>query len=423
VNLVRETKTAFVFLLGNEEKELFLQILDRYPRVPESHLPVSKTPELPKSEEMQRLLKEALSEQRTENRKKLQHFLTENGRFQQTDNGWLFALSAADVEWLLQVLNDVRVGSWISLGAPEPKLEIPNLQERTIRDFWEMEMAGIFESALLEALDGQDERAEARKAAAICRVKCFGTADGRPSADRNHSAFLYRFGSTQLLIDCGEGISRSYKASGLSYDAMDAIFLSHMHADHMGGFFMLLQSLWLEKRRKELPVYMPASAIVPLKQLLETAMIYESLLQFHMQMLPLKEGVTNTIRNARVTPFATSHLDGLSRKFLRSGAKPSAYCFLLEHKKLRIGHSADLGSPQDLDPLFNKPLDLLVCELAHFAPEEILEYLKDKPVNRLAFVHVAEGYRKDISAIAKLAQDIIPRVEVLFPRDGEEINF
>src|ERR1041385_5013478 len=117
---------------------------------------------------------------------------------------------------------------------------------------------------------------------------------------------------------------------------------------------------------------MPAAAIDPVKQLLETAMIYEGLLQFHLQMLPLKEGIANVVKGARVTAFATSHLDGLRRKFPRSSAKPLACCFLLEHKKLRIGHSADLGKPEDLDPLFEKALDLLVCELAHFTPEQIL---------------------------------------------------
>jgi len=148
VNLIRETKTGFVFLLGSEEKEVFLQILDRYPRVPASHLRVSRSRELPKSEEMQRLLNEALGEQRADNRKRVQSFLAEPGRFQQATSGWLFALSSFELEWLLQILNDVRVGSWVSLGAPEPKLEIENLEESAIRDVWEMEMAGHFECAL-----------------------------------------------------------------------------------------------------------------------------------------------------------------------------------------------------------------------------------------------------------------------------------
>src|SRR5205823_1827426 len=133
----------------------------------------------------------------------------------------------------------------------EPRLEVRKPDEDTIRDFWDMEIAGHFQSALLDALKEQNARGEAIDAARICSLKCFGTGDGWPSADRNHSSFLYRFGQTRVLIDCGEGISRSYKASGLSYNAVDGIFLSHMHADHTGGFLMLMQGMWLEKRRKQ----------------------------------------------------------------------------------------------------------------------------------------------------------------------------
>jgi len=423
VNLVRETKTGFVFLLGNEEKEVFLQILERYPRVPESHLRVSRSRELPKSEEIQRMLNEALAEQRTENRKRVQQFLADAGRFRAISAGWLLTVSASELEWLLQVLNDVRVGSWVSLGAPEPKLELQKLDENIIRDLWDMEMSGHFESALLHALNYRRDRDEAREAAKVCSLKCFGTADGSPSADRNHSSFLYRFGSTMVLVDCGEGISRSYKASGLSYDAIDAIFLSHMHADHMGGFFMLVQGLWLEGRRKSLPIYLPQYAVVPMKQMLKTALIFERLLRFPMQMLGLQEGAKNVVRSARVTAFPTSHLEGLRKKFQKADSRSfSAYCFLLEHKKLRIGHSADLGRPEDLEALFEKPLDLLVCELAHFSPESILAYLKGKAVKRVAFVHLTEAHRQKIAAIRKLAQEMIPNVELLFPNDGEEIR-
>ena len=35
-----------------------------------------------------------------------------------------------------------------------------------------------------------------------------------------------------------------------------------LHADHIGGFFMLMQALWLERRRKPLPVYLPPAGMV-----------------------------------------------------------------------------------------------------------------------------------------------------------------
>jgi ribonuclease BN (tRNA processing enzyme) len=425
VNLFRENKQeGFTFLLGNEEKEAFLQILQQYPRVPEAHLRVTKSANLPKADEIQRLLSEALAEQRAENRKGVQLFLSQSGRFEQIDRGWLLTLSLTELDWLLQILNDVRVGSWVGLGAPEPRVEIRKMDDNAIRNFWDMEIAGHFQSALLGALKGQNARLAAKEAAKVCSLKCFGTGDGWPSADRNHSSFLYRFGNTRLLIDCGEGASRSYKASGLSYDAVDAIFLSHMHADHIGGFLMLMQGFWLEKRRKALPVYMPGRAIPPMKEMLKTALIYDALLRFRMQMLALKAAAKTAVKTVRITAFPTTHLDGLRKKFSKaSAARFSAFCFLLEHKKLRIGHSADIGRPEDLDPLFAKPLDVLVCELAHFTPQKILHYLRGKPVKRLIFIHLGRDYRPQLAAIRKMAQEALPNTDVLFPDDGDEITF
>jgi hypothetical protein len=53
---------------------------------------------------------------------------------------------------------------------------------------------------------------------------------------------------------------------------------------------------------------------------------------------------------------------------------------LLESGDKRVAHSGDLGEPEDLEPLLKKPVDLLVCELAHFSPEAIFSYLSGRPV-------------------------------------------
>jgi hypothetical protein len=111
------------------------------------------------------------------------------------------------------------------------------------------------------------------------------------------------------------------------------------------------------------------------------------------------------------------------REKLRGPGSPdySAYCFLLEHKGRKIGHSADLGRPDDLDPLFSAPLDLLVCELAHFTPEAAFAYLKKKPVKRIAFIHLTEAQRKGLPSLEMKARAALPNVEITFPTDGDEI--
>ena len=145
------TGDKFIFLAGAREKSLLLGLLKLYPRIPAAHWlkPADKLPD-----SSQRLLDEALAEQRTENKKQIEAFLAEPARFEQTAAGWRFSLSRAEVEWLLQILNDIRVGSWINLGSPDEKRGMRLLNKETAPDFWAMEMAGALQMQMLEALKG-----------------------------------------------------------------------------------------------------------------------------------------------------------------------------------------------------------------------------------------------------------------------------
>ena len=152
MKLIRTTKTRMLFHLGHWEAHLLLEVLNLYPCLPPAHQKLSKTGRVPGSDADQRLLDEALAEHRTENRRQLQALLADRRRLAPTEAGGRLSLPPAEVEWLLQVLNDIRVGSWVRLGSPDAKPV--KLNEKTALHYRAMEVAGYFEAQLLEALGG-----------------------------------------------------------------------------------------------------------------------------------------------------------------------------------------------------------------------------------------------------------------------------
>ncbi|MCL5099319.1 MAG: MBL fold metallo-hydrolase [Candidatus Omnitrophica bacterium] len=253
-------------------------------------------------------------------------------------------------------------------------------------------------------------------------LQCFGVGDGWPSANRNHSSFLYRLGEVTLLIDCGEPVSARFNATGLDYDSVDRIFLSHLHSDHIGGFFMLMQGFWLEKRRKDLSICLPADGIAPIRGMLNAACLFDELFSFRLAFEPLKAAGPVMVRNARVTPYHTTHLNGFRRAFREIYPLAfESFCFLIEWEGLRIGHSADIGGPEDLAPLVAAPLDLLVCEMAHAHPENLFRYLKDKPIKQILFIHLTRRLWKELDKTQALAAQMLPGIPFSFAHDGEEV--
>ena len=251
-------------------------------------------------------------------------------------------------------------------------------------------------------------------------LSCFGVADGWPSAGRNHSAFLYQFENESFLMDCGDSTTRTYKAAGLSWDLIDHIFISHLHFDHVGGLFMFIQGLWLEGRKKELWIHAPADGIEPIRQLLRAACIFDEVLPFRLVFKTLQPQQAIAWSDLRLTPFHTSHLAGFQQSFQSVyPQRYEAFSFLIERGPLRIGHSADIGAPEDLLPLVEHGLDLLVCELAHVPAESLFRFLQDKAIQRFVFIHLTQEWVEKLKEIQELAGQILGPDRIWWPNDGQ----
>jgi ribonuclease Z len=90
------------------------------------------------------------------------------------------------------------------------------------------------------------------------RIVFLGTGSGSPSRDRNVSSLAIVLDGRVLLFDCGEGTQLQLMRSSVRSGRIEAIFISHLHGDHLYGLPGLLATLSLGGRTEPLTVYGPS---------------------------------------------------------------------------------------------------------------------------------------------------------------------
>jgi hypothetical protein len=151
LNFIKFDGKQFVFHISARDKSWLMDLLRLYPLIPATHARLHVSRDKPDAEKQQ-LLEQALAEQRTKHREQTLAMLNEPNRFQKITAGFRFNLTPEQLDWLLQVLNDIRVGSWIMIGEPDEQQEIEiEVTEKNAPYLWTMQLAALFQSVLLKA--------------------------------------------------------------------------------------------------------------------------------------------------------------------------------------------------------------------------------------------------------------------------------
>ncbi|MBE6181716.1 MAG: ribonuclease Z [Rikenellaceae bacterium] len=90
------------------------------------------------------------------------------------------------------------------------------------------------------------------------RVTILGSASARPTGNRHPSAQVVNIHEQYYLVDAGEGTQQQLIRYGINPLKLQAVFISHLHGDHVFGLFPLISTLGLYGRRTPLAVYAPA---------------------------------------------------------------------------------------------------------------------------------------------------------------------
>ena len=134
-----------------------------------------------------------------------------------------------------------------------------------------------------------------------------GTASARPVANKYPSAHVLKIHGRLFLIDCGEGAQLQLSRYGFSHVKIDRIFISHLHGDHLFGFFGLVSTMALMGRTAPLYVYAPTGFAGILAFFMEhfgEGVIFEII---HVPLTSVAPQVIYEGRSVEVSAFGLNH--------------------------------------------------------------------------------------------------------------------
>lgn len=89
------------------------------------------------------------------------------------------------------------------------------------------------------------------------RVLLLGTGAALVDPDRNHSSILITVRGVNYLFDCGHNATRQMVRYGVDPASVRAMFLSHLHFDHIADFSYYMIATWMMGREDAVTVAGP----------------------------------------------------------------------------------------------------------------------------------------------------------------------
>ena len=203
--------------------------------------------------------------------------------------------------------------------------------------------------------------------------------------------------NTKILVDCGSGVTQRLEQLKVSTADIDALFLTHLHSDHVIDFYQLIISSWHSYRTKPWKVFGPIGTKKFVKRIMKA---WED-----ERNLRIKYEQRSSIRafNIKVTEFSDYgkiKIKDLIIEFFSVDHKPVKYAygfnFYNKNKKLTI--SGDTRPCENLMKFAQKS-DLLLHEV--FIEGEIKSINKMRTKKTL---HNVKLYHTPSTIVGKVAK-------------------
>jgi ribonuclease BN (tRNA processing enzyme) len=188
-------------------------------------------------------------------------------------------------------------------------------------------------------------------------VRFLGSGDAFSAGGRHQAGYLVEQPGGWFLLDCGVTTLMAMKRFGRDVNALDTIFISHLHGDHFVGIpFFLLEFHYEQERKRPLRIAGPPGTEERIRMLLRATFKEFSgeRLRFALEFSEMTPDSPISCGALRIEPFRVPHQ-----------VTEISLGFVVQVAGRRIAYSGDTGWTEELITR-SHAADLFICECCYF---------------------------------------------------------
>ena len=219
---------------------------------------------------------------------------------------------------------------------------------------------------------------------------------------------------TNLLLDCGYSIPPQLWKYNADPSFIDALYISHRHADHYFGIPPLLVRMMEEKRTKTLTIICQKGLKALIEQLIDYGYLGSAKkFGFELNFIEAQEGQTISLNELELSFAATIH--SVSNLAIKIRSRKNTVCFsgdgMFTEKTEKLYQNADLVIHEAFT--FDMKIN------GHACMTDLIEMAKKNYIKCLAFTHIhREVRKKQMEMIRKKIAD--EKIKIIVPEPLEE---
>lgn len=258
------------------------------------------------------------------------------------------------------------------------------------------------------------------------KLKFLGTGSMKAIGKRNPLSIFIETGNKKILLDAGFGSFVRMAEKNISFMKIDAIFISHLHCDHVNDLLPLIHTMAVisdfdqkQKRKMPIDIYGPKN-LPQFYKFLRKFQWPDKLENFNINVYPFSDKEVDVGR-LTISSLSISHAVGYLKE---------ALAYRIDQGGKSVVYSGDIDWDEKIKDFisFAKDADVLIVDGGkpigkkggcHLEPFQISQIARDANPKKLVVVHLTDI---DTPAEVKDAIAEFYKGDIIIARDGMDLN-